>query len=106
MRRCRRVTVVGCKSHLTSGVSVHPENFVTYTQQATEVKNCGVFSETATLQRFSTPSIESHGHFPVNSTHAHNMHADNSGLHYVMFYMFLYNQGITHIYLLMLLTIR
>ena len=57
-----RVTVVGSvclsvKSHLTSGASVRPENAVTYSAG----KNiCGFFSETASLQRSSTPYIETH----------------------------------------------
>ena len=38
------------KSHLTSEVSVHPENTVTYTQQANEVKKC-VFSESALFKK-------------------------------------------------------
>ena len=50
---CRRFTVVGSvcvsvKSRLTSGVSVRPEN----TQQATEVKICGVFTETAPFKSY------------------------------------------------------
>ena len=50
---CVSVSVcLSVKSHLTSGASVRPENTVTYS------KNCGVFSETASLQRSSTASIE------------------------------------------------
>ena len=53
------------KSHLTSGASVGP---VTYSADNEGKKICGVFSETAPLQRSSTPSVESHtsvGHFPA-----------------------------------------
>ena len=48
----RMSVCVSVKSHLTSGVSVRPENTVTYSASnvLTEVKICGVFSETAPLQ--------------------------------------------------------
>ena len=54
-----RVTVVGVsvKSHLTYGASVRPENAVTYSAGNEGQKICGVFSETAPLQRSSTPSV-------------------------------------------------
>ena len=61
-----RVTVVGSvcvcvcvsvKSHLTYGASVRPENAVTYSAGNEGKKICGVFSETAPLQRSSTPSV-------------------------------------------------
>ena len=57
-----RVTVVGSvclsvKSHLTYGASVRPENAVTYSAGNEGQKICEVFSETAPLQRSSTPSI-------------------------------------------------
>ena len=60
-----RVTVVGSvcvsvKSHLTSGASVRPENAVTYSAGNEGQKICGVFSETAPLQRSSTPSVDGH----------------------------------------------
>ena len=45
------------KSHLTYGASVRPENAVTYSADNEGKKNCGVFSETAPLQRSSTPSV-------------------------------------------------
>ena len=49
-----RVTVVGsvclCKSHLTYGASVRPENAVTYSVGNEGQKICGVFSENAPLQ--------------------------------------------------------
>ena len=45
------------KSHLTSGASVRPENAVTYSAGDEGQKICGVFSETAPLQRSSTPSV-------------------------------------------------
>ena len=44
--------------HLTSGVSVHPENTVMYSTGNGGQKGCGVFSKTAPLQRSSTPSFE------------------------------------------------
>ena len=66
-RMCGRVIVVALavcvsvKSDLTSGVSVHPEISVTYSTNFWGFqKICGIFSETAPLQRSSTPSIESH----------------------------------------------
>ena len=61
-----RVTVVGSvcvcvcvsvKSHLTYGASVRPENAVTYSAGNEGQNICGVFSETAPLQRSSTPSV-------------------------------------------------
>ena len=61
-----RVTVVGSvcvcvclsvKSHLTYGASVRPENAVTYSAGNEGQNFCGVFSETAPLQRSSTPSV-------------------------------------------------
>ena len=64
-----RVTVVGSvclsvclsvKSHLTFGASVRPENAVTYSAGNEGQKICGVFSETAPLQRSSTPSFDGH----------------------------------------------
>ena len=51
---------VSVKSHLTSGASVRPENTVTYSAGNGGQKICGVFSDTAPLQRSSTPSIEGH----------------------------------------------
>ena len=45
------------KSHLTYGASVRPENTVTYSAGNEGQKICGVFSETAPLQRSSTPSV-------------------------------------------------
>ena len=55
-----RVCVCVClsvKSHLTYGASVRPENAVTYSAGNEGQKICGVFSETAPLQRSSTPSV-------------------------------------------------
>ena len=40
----------------TSGASFRPENAVTYSAGNEGQKNCGVFSETAPLQRSSIPS--------------------------------------------------
>ena len=51
---------VSVKSHLTSGASVRPENAVTYSAGNEGKNNCGVFSETAPLQRSSTPSVDGH----------------------------------------------
>ena len=47
-------------SHLTSGVSVHPEHTVMYSAGNGGQNICGVFSKTAPLQRSSTPFVESH----------------------------------------------
>ena len=61
------------KSHLTSGASICPENPVAYSAER-RLKNCGVFSETARLQRSSTPplkAVRTVGHFPVESAHAY-----------------------------------
>ena len=75
-----RVTVVGSvclsvKSHLTYGASVRPENAVTYSAGNEGQNICGVFSETAPLQRSSTPSIVrpcvQSAIFPAESTHAY-----------------------------------
>ena len=59
-----RVTVVGfvcvclsVKSHLTSGASVRPEINVTYLTDNDCQTICEIFSETAPLQRSSTPSV-------------------------------------------------
>ena len=66
---------VSVKSHLTYGASVRPENAVTYSADNEGQKNCGVFSETAPLQRSSTPSIVrpcvQSAIFPAESTHAY-----------------------------------
>ena len=62
------------KSHLTSGASVRPENAVTYSAGNGGQKICGVFSETASLRRSSTPplkAIRSVGHFPAETAHTH-----------------------------------
>ena len=48
---------VSVKSHLTYGASVRPENAVTYSAGNEGQKICGVFSETAPLQRSNTPSV-------------------------------------------------
>ena len=48
---------VSVKSHLTYGASVRPENAVTYSAGKEGQNICGVFSETAPLQRSSTPSV-------------------------------------------------
>ena len=78
-----RVTVVGSvclsvclsvKSHLTYGASVRPEIDVTYSAGNEGGKLCGVFSETAPLQRSGTSCIVclcAVGYFPAESAHAH-----------------------------------
>ena len=48
---------VSVKSHLTYGASVRPKHAVTYSAGNEGQKICGVFSETAPLQRSSTPSV-------------------------------------------------
>ena len=48
------------KSHLTSGASVHPENTVTHSVGDEGQKICGVFSETAPLQRSSTAPLKAY----------------------------------------------
>ena len=57
-----RVTVVGTvyvsiNQHLTSGVSVHPENVITYSMGHEGQKLCVDFSETAPLQRYTASWI-------------------------------------------------
>ena len=62
------------KSHLTSGASVRPENPVTYSAGNRGQKICGDFSETAPLQRSSTPplkAIRTVGYFAAVSAHAY-----------------------------------
>ena len=61
-----RVTVVGsvrlsvCLSVCLLSHISHPENSLTYSTGNGGQNICGVFSETAPLQRSSTPSTESH----------------------------------------------
>ena len=60
------------KSHLTYGASVRPENAVTYSAGNEGQNIGGVFSETAPLQRSSTPSIVRPCiQSAAESTHAH-----------------------------------
>ena len=75
---CSWVCVSVCvsfKSHLTYGASVRPENAVTYSAGNKGQNICGVFSETAPLQRSSTPSVArpcvQSAIFPAESTHVH-----------------------------------
>ena len=74
---CVSVCVCVCvsvRSHLTSGASVRPENPVTYSADNGGQIICWVFSETAWLQRSSTPplkALRTVGHFPVESAHAY-----------------------------------
>ena len=61
------------KSHLTYGAFVRPENAVTYSAGNEGQNFCGVFSETAPLQRSSTPSVVRPSvHSAAESTHAHH----------------------------------
>ena len=48
------------KSHLTSGASVRPENTVMYPAGNEGQNICGVFSETAPLQRSSTAPLKAY----------------------------------------------
>ena len=64
---CSRPCVSVClsvKSKLTSGASVRPETSVTYSTGNGGQKICGVFSETAPLQRSSTAPLNdrTYGH--------------------------------------------
>ena len=62
------------KSHLTYGASVRPEIDVTYSAGNEGGNICGVFSETAPLQRSGTSCIVclcAVGHFPAESAHTH-----------------------------------
>ena len=74
----RRVTVVCicvsvgymCKSHLTSGASVRPENMVTYSTGNGSQSICRVFFKTTQLQRSSTATLKAIctvGHFPAQA---------------------------------------
>ena len=45
------------KSHLTSGTSVRCENAAMYSVGNKDQTICGIFSETASLQRSSAPSL-------------------------------------------------
>ena len=84
----RRVTVVGSvcvsvKSHLTSGASVRPENPLTLSVGNGGQNVCGIFSETAWLQRSSTlplKAIHTLGHFPAECTCVFNHAYAVSGL--------------------------
>ena len=66
---------VSVNRHLTHGASVRPENAVTYSAGNESQNICGVFSETAPLQRSSTPSVVrpcvQSAIFPAEITHAH-----------------------------------
>ena len=63
------------KSHLTSGASVRRENSATYSVGNKGQKIHGIFSETASLPRLSTPSLERpyirSAIFPVDNMHVH-----------------------------------
>ena len=65
-------------SHLILEASVRPEKAVTYSAGNEGQKICGVFSETASLQRSSPPSLGwpyIQLAFPVDNTHAHCAYA-------------------------------
>ena len=60
-RELRYLVVSVClfvKSHVTSGVSVRPENTATYSAGNGGQKICEDFSETTPLQRFSTAPLK------------------------------------------------
>ena len=54
---CVSVSVCVSVQHLTSRAYFRPENHMTYSTGNEGQKNCGVFPETASLQRFSIPSV-------------------------------------------------
>ena len=69
------------KSHLTSGASIYCENAAMYSAGNKRQNICGVFSETAQLQRLSTaslgwPYIRS-AIFPEVNMHAHCAYASS-----------------------------
>ena len=72
---CSWVVCLSVSQHLTSGASVRLENAFTYSTGDEGQKICGVFSETAPLQRSSTPSVVrpcvQSAIFPAEITHAH-----------------------------------
>ena len=72
---------VSVKSHLTSGVSVRPENAVTNSVGDEGGKICGIFSETPPLSRSSNPSLGRpyirSAIFPADNTHAHCAYASS-----------------------------
>ena len=87
---------VSVKSHLTSGTSVRPEYTVIYS--ATEVKNCGFFSEIAPLQRSSTAPLKvvrMVGHFPAESAHS-QYHEKNYSQYHVKRSFKCHWQGLWH----------
>ena len=64
---CSWSVCLSVKQHLTYGASVRPENAVTYSAGNEDQNVCGVFSETAPLQRSGTSCIVclcAVGHFP------------------------------------------
>ena len=63
-----------CVSHLTSGVSVRPENTVTYSVDNGGPKFCGFFSEKLCYKDPALPllkDIRIVSHFPAESMHVH-----------------------------------
>ena len=54
---CPVCVCLSVKSHLASGASVCSENVVTHSVDNVGWKNCGVFSETASFQSYSTVGL-------------------------------------------------
>ena len=112
-RACAARVVVGSvcvsvKSHLTYGASVRPENAVTYSAGNEGQKICGVFSETAPLQRSSTPSVvrlmRSRPFLSLRKmrmrmssplAHVYTVHCSHyaEGLHFSAFHMYMLYDG-------------
>ena len=69
------------KSHLTSGASVRPENAVMHSAGNEGQKICGIFSESAPLQRSSAPYLGwpyiQLAIFPSDNTHVHCAYASS-----------------------------
>ena len=55
---CKYGSLTKVQSHLTSGTSVRPENAITYSAGNRGQNICGIFSETAPLQRSSTALLK------------------------------------------------
>ena len=80
---CQSVCV-SVTSYLTSEAFVRHENTATYSAHYKGQKVCGVFSETAPLQRSSTPSLQwlymPSATFPADNMHAHCAYAHSPRL--------------------------
>ena len=73
---CMSVCLSVRLSRHTSGMSVHPENTVTYSAGKRGQKLCGVFFEIPPSQRSSTAllkAIRTVGHFSAESTFVHSI---------------------------------